>query len=74
MSEKEMNEIKNKLQLYGISIIKAEYIKPEGYVTGKYKFETADNQMIVIDQFKYWDTKGTIIGDVAEEYFKLERR
>lgn len=69
----EIDEIKSKLQLYGISIIKAEYIKPKGYVTGTYKFETADNQMIGIDQLKYWDTKGSIIGDIAEEYFKLER-
>lgn len=69
----EIDEIKSKLQLYRISIIKAEYIKPEGCVTGIYKFETADNQMIGIDQLKYWDTKGSIIGNVAEEYFKLER-
>lgn len=69
----EIDEIKSKLQLYGIPIIKAEYIKPEGYVTGTYKLITADNQMIGIDQLKYWDTKGSIIGDIAEEYFKLER-
>lgn len=67
----EIDEIKSKLELYGIPIIKAEYIKPKGCVTGIYKFETADNQMIGIEQLKYWDTKGSIIGDIADEYFKL---